>query len=279
MNKRIYLIILYIATLLICFAALSHHLGRAVSGCGSCVADSVSFGSYTVLSGKNIDKSYTEKNFTELRISGSVSNIEIREGSEYAVSFKGDSALEPTLSLKDKTLTIRQPSKNIPGNSADYYSLITVVVPHNALEKVDINASVGDVTINGVSCEDLIADLSVGTITVADVQASNKTRIKASVGEIVIGDSKTGKLNLDSSVGSIRLSYVESEDADIDSAIGDVRIDGLDADNYNIEVSCSLGDFQYNGREYGKKEKIRNINADHTIKVDSEIGSVSINTK
>jgi hypothetical protein len=58
-----------------------------------------------------------------------------------------------------------------------------------------------------------------------------------------------------------------------------VTIYGLDADRYDLDIDCSLGDFEFDGKDYGKKGRINNSGADYTLTVDSDLGDVKIHSK
>ncbi len=281
MNKRIYLIILYLLTVFICIAAISHHVGNAVSGCIGCVGRWTGDykGPYVDLVGDNIEATYDESGYTELSIKGAVADLTIEEGDGYSVYFRGDEGLKPEVNLSGKKLSIKQPSVKVPGGNTSTYSVIRITVPKDALKEIGIDSAVGDVYIKNIECETLDVKAAVGTVNVNDVECSEKTKVAAAVGEVRISDSKTGKLDIESAIGDVVLRNIDSKDTFVDSHIGDVKINGIDSDKYNFSLNCSLGDLEYNGRDYGKKHKINNITAEYEFEIKSDIGDIKIDVR
>ncbi|MCR5823487.1 MAG: DUF4097 domain-containing protein [Lachnospiraceae bacterium] len=285
MNKRIYLIILYVLTLFICFAAISHHLGRAVSGCGSCVA--AAYDDYkwdyskwdtTELSGERIKKDYDCEDVTEIQANISVSTFVIKDGDEYNVHFDGDKVLEPTVTLEGKRLVVKQPEVRLKASAFRSDSEITITIPGGRLDSLKVDASVGDITVNGIKVDEINLDAAVGVIKVDDIKVSEKSRFDAHVGDIRISDSSLADTDIDAAVGAIKLTDTDFEDADIDAAVGDVNISGgVDIDDYTMDLDCALGNVKINGRNYGKKH--RTGSGKYSLRIDANVGEIKITEK
>ncbi len=291
MNRRIYTIILTIVTIFVCMGALAYHTGRAISGCAACISEDYDFNfdfngstlkewakESAELSGNAIEADFDEKGYASIDLKGSVSDVTIAEGEGYSFHFKGDEVLKPEVSVKNNTLVVTQ--KRVRTNSTNnIYSEITITVPKDALKRIEIDSAVGDVRLDDLSCESIDAVMAVGTIYAENVDCSGKAEIEANVGEIRLTNSSFGDVDLISKVGEIYVKNCRFEDADFDSNIGNVTITGIDPDDYNFDVDCSLGEFRYNGRSYGKREKINNFGARYKLRVNSDIGNVEIKTK
>ncbi len=290
MNRRIYLIILYIVTIFICISAVSYHTGRVISGCAACVAGDFDWdfdwddglvikNNGTVISEGSVEEDFDEKGYKNIDVDGAVGDLTITEGDGYSCTFVGNEKLKPTVSVKNNTLVVKQ--KKIRNNigGASNYSKINITVPKDTLGRIEIVSAVGDVYLKNLSCTGIKAVVAVGNIRTDNVVCDGKTTVEANVGEIILKNSAFGDLDLNSDVGRIRINDCSFEDAEIDSDIGNVEIDGLDADRYNFDIDCSLGDFELDGKDYGRKGRIKNSGADYTLTVNSDLGDVKIHSK
>ena len=291
MNKRIYLIILYIVTIFICIGSVAYYTGRAVSGCAGCVYDRDwvdvrwdggnfrDWNNADELSGITVEEDYQEKGYKDIEFKGAIADVIIAEGDGYSFHFKGDEVLKPNVSVKNDTLVVTQKKVRTEFNNRNRYAEITITVPAGSLKKIEIESAVGDVTLKDLSCEKIKAVMAVGSINTDNVNCSGDVRMEANVGGIFLKNSSFGDMDLNSDVGEIEISGCTFEDADIDSDIAGVTIKGINPDDYDFDIDCSLGDFEYNGKSYGRKGRINNKNSRYTLRVSTDIGGVEIVTK
>ncbi len=288
MNRRIYILIITLVTVLICVSAFAYHTGRAISGCAACLSEDIEWNGSTLrewakegseLSGNYVEEDYIANGYTDIDLKGAVADVTIKEGDDYSFHFYGDEVLKPDVSVKNNTLVATQKKVRTNFTNNHRYAEITITVPKGTLKHIELDSAVGNATIKKLSCDSIDAVMAVGTIYVEDVTCSGKVKIEANVGEIRLTGSTFGDMNLNSDVGEVYISGCDFEDAEIDSDIGNVTIKGIDPDKYDFDVDCSLGDFEYNGKDYGKRGRINNKEARYTLNVNADIGSVDIDTK
>jgi hypothetical protein len=87
------------------------------------------------------DKSLED--FSKISIDGPVVDITIKSGPDYRLSFRGVSDLEPTDSVEQGVLTIKQPNRTSLGLNINNNCEMTLTVPTDSkLDFIDISSDV-----------------------------------------------------------------------------------------------------------------------------------------
>ena len=127
---------------------------------------------------------------------------------------------------------------------------------------IDIEASSGDVTVNGSNSDSLTIATRSGDIKI-DSASSKDTRISANSGDVRLGDVVTDNVDLKTSSGNITSGSIKAKRINGRASSGDVMIRDCDASEINImtnsgDVSIGIGsEMKY---EYTTKTSSGDVN-------------------
>ena len=212
--------------------------------------------------GENAESTFGEiydKDFDNIDIEMALVEIKVKEGSSFAVDYKGKEKYKPIVKSEGDTLVVSNSDRSfnlsLMGDSKS--NKLTVTIPKGKVfDKAKLETVMSDVEIDALNAETL--DVSVPTGAINIKESKGKT-LKA---EVVKGDF--------SMVG-------DYTDLDIMAALGNVEIDlAQDIGKYNITANSQLGsiecgDVEVNGASSGSQ------NGDlGDIKVECSMGSVKI---
>jgi hypothetical protein len=153
---------------------------------------------------------------------------------------------------------------------------MTLQVPENMLKTLDINTSLGDVKVAGISVDNLTVDISWGRFIGTDVTAKS-TIVNSSLGDINFYNFYTDNIIVDSSYGDTEFNGDINKNGSFDSSLGDIEMNLKgNYENYVFDVDLDLGELEIDGRN--TRPGNYNSNGNVPIRVDSSNGSVDINT-
>lgn len=264
MNRRVYLIIIYVITALIVLGVLFYRVGKFAWGCGKALADSEDGRSFveSMMDDGNYEKTDVSKTIdgkiAKLDIRANVSTLTFVESDEWKVTYSGLKRLEPTIDASGKTLTVKQPSNNglnIGNNSGK----IVIYFPKDTeLESLKIEANVGEVLVENISVE--------------------KIEFETNVGEAVFRNVTFKDGEFETNVGEMELDKVTFEKLDVSGNVGEIDILAIGSPrNCKFELSASLGELRVNGETYGRKYK-QDASDKQTMYIigETSIGDLSI---
>lgn len=133
---------------------------------------------------------------------------------------------------------------------------------------IDIEASSGDVTVNGANSDSLTIATRSGNIKI-DSASSKDTRISANSGDVSLGDVVTDNVDLKTSSGNITSGSIKAKHINGRASSGDVMIRDCDASEINImtnsgNVSIGIGsEMKY---EYTTKTSSGDVNVPDSVK-------------
>ena len=133
---------------------------------------------------------------------------------------------------------------------------------------IDIEASSGDVTVNGANTETLTIATRSGNIKI-DSASSKDTRISANSGDVSLGNVVTDNVDLKTSSGNITSGSIKAKRINGRASSGDVMIRDCDASEINImtksgDVSIGIGsEMKY---EYTTKTSSGDANVPDSVK-------------
>ncbi len=281
MNRRIYLIILYVVTLLAVIYGLSRFVVNPVVGCSRGINKVIHIGK---LSGNTSTEEWDKSkigSFESVSVDASVAEIILTYGSENRVKYSGPEELKPSVSVKDgKTLSIVQPelrNRFWGVNNAD--GKITIEIDRDIVpESVLVDASVGSVMIKNITCNNLKAVADVGELTVEDVTVNGKTSLETNTGELLVKKSSLKDTSLESAIGSVKLKDSKFENLDVEANLGSIRVDcDINEDDYFMDFSVDLGSISVNGKNYTKSYNSGDSSAKYKMNISSNLGSIDVN--
>jgi hypothetical protein len=233
MKKNIYLIIITVITVCCIIGGTTYHmLGWFSLGWFSFLKTSDS-GSIS------FDNALSD--FSEISIDCSVADLTIKSGSDYRLSFSGVSDLEPTASVKDGVLTIKQPNSTSLGIHNTNNCKMTLTVPDDCkLDSIDVSSDVGDILFDG---------LTASTVYIS------------------------------SDVGDITLTGCDFSEFDATSDIGDIELNsGVDLSDAKISLITDLGTVSVNGTSH--KTEFQQESSDKemmlSLSAETNIGDISV---
>lgn len=178
--------------------------------------------------------------FSAIEIDSSIAEIRIEEGNSFKIEgFYTGEFLQPTISVNNGKLDVRQQKKNSPHIMGGSYNCrILVTVPAGTkLEAVRINSNVGDLKIREITA---------------------------------------GAINLNMNVGEVSVRKATFDNIEVSNNVGEISIEPIDnVDNYEISVSTNLGSVNVNGRNY-KRSYTSKTSSRKTIKASTNIGEVRV---
>lgn len=164
---------------------------------------------------------------------------------------------------------------------------INVQLPTSlTFEKVEIDSSLSDVSINTINCEKLEIDNGMGTLELINCRAE-KTDIKNGMGKIEVFNCVLGKSKIKNGMGKIKMDSCSLKGTDIDNGMGDVTITtelkgDMDIDNGMGDIDLKIygdgGDYRITGDDddVSVKGKTGSRSAEYKIHVDNGMGDVDI---
>lgn len=178
----------------------------------------------------SIDK--TVASFDKIKVSDGDGDVQIKGGSDYAITIDGDEIQAPKYRIKNKTLYIdkKQRSKaSFSGNE----SVVVTVPQDKELQKVELEVGRDGVTLSNVDIKDLVAngvqksdDFSSNKLTLDNVQVSKAANLNLNYSRL---NSMNSKLN--------NLTLVNRGDSDNDYEYDDNE--DFDEDDGNMNVTFS----------------------------------------
>lgn len=241
-----------------------------------CIFNGILFAA-SAISGFNVKTtSYSETydNISNLDIDVAGVNIIIEEGEKFRVDAQ-DVSNKLKINKNNNVLKIRE--NNYFLFKALKSGSIKISVPEGTLQKLDIDAGAGTITIRKINASDLKIDQGAGTITI-DNSNFSKADINGGAGEIVINDSTLNNLDLDCGVGKVSIAALLRGKSDIDCGVGELNLTLLDyKSEYKVIASKGIGSIQIDGTSY--KNDITYGEGDNTIKIDGGVGAINISFK
>lgn len=266
MNKKTYLGILTIITIVCIFTGLLYHVGHAVGG---------------FLSGRNYflwDKWYEDDNndendeaetsgstkqqtldaFTEIESESAVMDLTVQPGDSYSIRCDATAGLMPKYTLQDGKLNISQKSVsfNFVWGINSNHCHVTVTIPQGTvLKNVQTETATGDTKISGIQTQ--------------------SSSIKSNTGDISIRDSKLGNTVIKTDTGDVEAKNCGFTSSDISSSVGDIDVESdTDLSAWKLDLETSVGDVEVNNDDQGKT--FSQNGSDGTMKLSGSVGDISL---
>lgn len=206
--------------------------------------------------GKAVTRTLSKQSFTSIKTNLAISDLEIKNGDTYHVSYQGHQKIIPTVKVKNGVLIIEQ---KVSGNvNVSGQDKVTVVVP-KSLKNVNLYASEGDITLNQLTTVTSQIKADEGDIDIASLNTQNKVNIAADEGDVNIATLKI------------------KNGATIKADEGDINIKQVNASGYDL--SSDEGDITVNGQDHSGDDSSRyrkNVDSRNVLKATADEGDITI---
>ena len=231
MKKNIYLIIITIITVVCIIAGSLYHIGGFALGL---------FDNLFPRSDKSPGNVCTEElsvdEFSNLVFDTTISNINVKTGDSYMVSYKCNKRLVPKIKSSGDTLTISQSKgSNYKRNTT---SEITVTIPEGA--------------------------------------ALNKLSFDTGVGDLYVTDCSFATCDVDGGTGNLSFENCAFDEMDIDGGTGNITVTSSQSlDGYMMDLDSGTGDITINGNDYDDEYEVNEHAKKHLV-IDSGLGDIVV---
>ncbi|MBR5969888.1 MAG: DUF4097 family beta strand repeat protein [Lachnospiraceae bacterium] len=249
MDSKKYLRILGIVTVLLVGVGILRNIVLPLFGSGAVTA-SVAF-----------EPAENDADFQGIVADLETASLTIQSGAEFQVLSDVYQMKEPVIAIRDGNLHITQKESN----GWNFFNLIgtkkcdiSVTVPSDLLERIDVTSNVGEIRVEGLSLDKLTVHSDVGEVTLRDVTAASLLSVETNVGSISSQYAEGGDTVLRSDVGSIDAVFAGAEE------------------DYRTDCTTDLGSVTVNGSNRGSFSSPAQTPPEKTILARTSVGSISL---
>ena len=231
MKKNIYLIIITIITVVCIIAGSLYHIGGFALGL---------FNNLIPRSDKSLGNVCTEElsvdEFSNLVFDTTISNINVKTGDSYTVSYKCNKRLVPKIRSTGDTLTISQ------SKGANYRRNTTSEI----------------------------------TVTIPEGTALNKLSLDTGVGDLYVTDCSFATCDVDGGTGNLSFENCAFDEMDIDGGTGNITVTSSQSlEGYMMDLDSGTGDITINGNDYNDEYEVNEHAKKHLV-IDSGLGDIEV---
>lgn len=174
--------------------------------------------------------------FSNLVFDTTISNINVKTGDSYMVSYKCNKRLVPKIKSSGDTLTISQSKGTNYRRSTT--SEITVTIPEGA--------------------------------------ALNKLSFDTGVGDLYVTDCSFATCDVDGGTGNLSFENCAFDEMDIDGGTGNIIVTSSQSlDGYMMDLDSGTGDITINGNDYDDEYEVNEHAKKHLV-IDSGLGDIVV---
>lgn len=251
MKKNIYLTIIWVITIFAIIAGTFYHS----TGWGEKFFDKL--GIKTPSHTQHFDESLDT--FDRISFDADLSEIEIKTGNDYHISYECTENLIPEYEVKNGTLQVTQTSKNphFPNRNGSDNCEIIITVPQDAsLSDITGYCDLGDVELNNLTADNISITCDLGEASLSNVSATSIT-CDCNLGSCEIDDCYFDNLSINNDLGSVEVS-------------GNISLT-----DYTMKLTASMGGIEINDKDYHSSYEQKG-DTDKTITISCNMGSIEI---
>lgn len=240
------------------------------------------------------------------------SDPDLPAGAVY-VEYDLPAGAQASAQMEGETLsfTSRAPRHSLPGlfqrllrnllspNGLDAYPTAYIqisVSPHGMFSAAQLQLDVGDLTMDGLLCQDLDIHTAVGAAQLSNLYAANSAVVQLDTGSLS-GEAlllQTAQLTCD--VGSMDLQGLRCYGLEAVANVGNIRIQGrlagdsrfqcdlgsltlqttLPISGYDLDLQADLGQVTVDGAVCGHNFRQQHANPTHAIQAACDLGSIAL---
>ena len=164
---------------------------------------------------------------------------------------------------------------------------LTVYLPAQTLEQLDIKVGVGDIHAEDLNIQDLYMESGVGDLDLETLTCETANLISG-VGNLTVDRLITSsEASLESGTGDITIDYYDGPDLDLDCGIGDAFVTACGQEtDYSYDLNCDLGDLIFRHSQETHHDKQHNglghhlsseHGADKSLSLHCGAGDITLN--
>lgn len=197
--------------------------------------------------------------FEKISFDVDLSEIEIRTGNDYRISYKCTENLIPEYEVKNGILQVTQTSKNshFPKRNGNDNCTIIITIPQDA-SLLDITGycDLGDVELSNLTVDNISITCNLGEASLSNVSATTIT--------------------CDCDLGSCEIDDCYFDNLTINNNLGSVEVNGnISLTDYTMKLSASMGGIEINDKDYRSSYEQKG-DKDKTITISCDMGSIEI---
>lgn len=247
MNKRIYLIIIYITT---AFCIIAGILGN--------IFNAAPFNLITTSSSGSRCDFYEElKAFSNITIDGTVADINIVKDDTYSFKYEGGERFKATAVVNGSTLNVTQSTEHFLGNIKNADCTITIGIPENvSISDLHLSSNVVNFKIDSIDIDYLTTSLNMGNFK------ATKSNIE--------------KINAEINMGNCKFDNCTYKSAIINVDMGNLTIRMPENKDCGYDLSVDMGNITlYNNK--CSNTYTNNLSSSTLLKATVNMGNISIN--
>ena len=162
--------------------------------------------------------------------------------------------------------------------------VVTIEIPAGfTMDKIEINTALGDIEYRPqkLTCKELELETAMGDVEVNDGIVEKSTYFYSAMGDVKVKKGEYQDASIGTAMGSVEVKGIFPGDLEVENGMGDIDVEvtGQKEEYYNYELSCGMGEIEFNGKDYGSfsSEFTRhNTDAQGDITMDAGMGDISL---
>lgn len=146
--------------------------------------------------------------------------------------------------------------------------------------EMELAAVEGELALAGITCEAFSLDVDAGNIVAEGIQAANLTEIDVDAGNVELTDGTYQNVDIACNMGNVSLQGVLGGNLAADTDMGSIELDFTgNAEDYNYNFSCGLGEVNINGETYAGISGSRRLQHEGAVKnigLECDMGSIDL---
>lgn len=260
-------------------------IAGSIIGGGRLFIDAVSdgrfsFGNYyspiTVGDLKDVNEEFSNIKEISLNISYGDLNFASYEGDVVKVDAQ-DVKKSFDCSKEDDELIISDDDRNRKYRT-NYHPIITILVPEDKLDEIDMNLGAGYINVNNLYTKELTVKIGAGEFIGENFNV-NSCDIKVGTGNLDINGINADEMELDCGIGSADISGDIDREIEVKCAMGNVMLElEKEESYYSYDISCGMGEVSIGNNNYSDLDNKKHISnkTDNVIDIDCGMGNVMV---
>ena len=178
--------------------------------------------------------------FTSIDLASDAYDIVITQGDSYSLSYPEYKNIHTSYSVENDTLKLESKSEHtvnfsLSGSSYSDYALVLTVPSKQALDKITLNNSSGDIELSDLTFNQINITASYGDVTLADL-SGNALKLKADCGNVNLSDTTLTSGNFTLNYGDFDIQSTTISMCELTNDSGDFTASKFISDNATLNL-------------------------------------------